>query len=315
MGTWGSLLALSNQALAEVDPLVMNLLVAQDIPQLQSLDIGRYVDIVDEWTRDLAQQIPAHESEFWKSPQDWGHDHALFKLGLISWYLDLVLGMAYREDQRELTSIKYTNPSDLFLNGLIDTLRGTCGNMAALYVAIAWRLGWPVSLACVGHHLYARYDDGQVMHNIEATNTGKGGFSTPPDQFYIEKYSLPKKAIQCGSDLKSLTPREMLGMFIGLRARHYDNTDARGDAEREYLIARSLFPNNRILYRGQMNLSVQLSIDRFEMQEEGAPESLLEWLQWFYPTRGGKTQKLQLQLNEAKHANTAETLLQAWNAK
>src|SRR5262249_50895476 len=80
------------------------------------------------------------------------------------------------------TKVRYTDPSDLFLNGVMETRRGTCGNMSMVHVALAWRLGWPVSLACVHSHHITRYDDGRVRYNIEATDTGRGGFVAPTDE-------------------------------------------------------------------------------------------------------------------------------------
>jgi hypothetical protein len=32
--------------------------------------------------------------------------------------------------------------------------------MAALHLALGWRLGWPVSLAVVGWHVILRFDNG-----------------------------------------------------------------------------------------------------------------------------------------------------------
>jgi regulator of sirC expression with transglutaminase-like and TPR domain len=87
---------------------------------------------------------------------------------LVCWYIDVVLGVAYREDQREAKRILYTDPTDLFINGVMDTARGTCGNMALLHVVLGRRIGLPVSLACVGSHFICRgavtlvaTDDGQ----------------------------------------------------------------------------------------------------------------------------------------------------------
>jgi hypothetical protein len=96
----------------------------------------------------------------------------------------VVLGVHYRPDQRGVTGVLYTDPSDLCLNGVMDTRQGTCGNMAALHVALAWRLGWPLHLACAGPHMFCRYDDGQVVHNIECTNNGQRGFQSHPDSWY-----------------------------------------------------------------------------------------------------------------------------------
>jgi hypothetical protein len=85
----------------------------------------------------------------------------------------------------------------------MDTRRRTCANMAALQVAISWRLGWPVSLARVRSHCICRYDDGKVTHNIEATQAGYGGFKSDPDEYLIKQYGLSPKAISSGSDLRA----------------------------------------------------------------------------------------------------------------
>lgn len=88
---------------------------------------------------------------------------------MLAGYMGKYLGLEYIPEQRQSKAVWYTNPSDLFLNGLIDTKQGTCANMPVLHVAIARRLGWPVSLACVHSHFVSRFDDGEVVYNIEPT--------------------------------------------------------------------------------------------------------------------------------------------------
>ena len=202
-----SLLGQSNQELRLADPLWMNLLVASGIPLLKDLEIARYQRTADEWAEDLRRRLPRMEAHFHKAPHSWKNDVHFFRLGALCWYVDERLGIRYREDQRDLKRVLYTDPTDLFLNGVMDSRRGTCGNMAALHVAIGWRLEWPVSLACVGSHLICRYDDGKVAHNIEATNNGKGGFHSHPDEYYLKEHRLTKTAVRCGSDLRRHAPR------------------------------------------------------------------------------------------------------------
>jgi hypothetical protein len=217
MQDYRELLALPEGEMAKVDPLVMNLLVAKSIPRPAELDIPRYVALADEWAGLVRSRLPSLERFFWQSPQDWKNDVNLFRLGVLCEILQSDLGIAYREGQRDLTSVLYTEPTDLFLNGVMDTRRGTCCNMAVLHVAIGWRLGWPVSLACVRSHLVCRFDNGEVTHNIEATYPGTGAFKSDPDAYLIREYSLPAIAIASGSDLCALNHREMLGVFIGFR--------------------------------------------------------------------------------------------------
>jgi hypothetical protein len=247
MASLEALIDLSEAELAKTDPLVMNLTVARDIPRLARLDIDHYRRSVNGWALDLARRLPGAEVEFRKTPQDWRSDLAFFRLGFLCWYVDEVLGIRYREDQKNLLSVSYTAPRDLFVNGVIDTRRGTCGNMSALHVAVGWRLGWPVSLACARWHILCRYDDGKVTHNIEATNNGQGGFSAPADAYYLKEYGIREWAVRCGSDLAALRPRELLGLFVSLRARHYHDCGNFQRALVDYQLAHRLFPNNRLI--------------------------------------------------------------------
>jgi hypothetical protein len=160
----------------------------------------------------------------------------------------------------------------------MDTRRGTCANMAALHVAIGSRLGWPVSLACVRSHYICRYDDGMVTHNIEATQAGFGGFKSDPDDYLIEKYELTPKAISSGSDLRAVTSRELMGIFVGFRGRHMRDTGRLDEAELDYLLARYLFPSSRSLYIEAIAAAVQGSDRLFDARETGSPQSLANWI-------------------------------------
>jgi len=222
--------------------------------------------------------LATFEDQFHASPGAWKDDIRFFRLGVLCWYVADVLGIRYREDQRDLHSVSYTDPADLFVHGVMDTRQGTCGNMAALHVALAWRLGWPLHLACAGPHIFCRYDDGEVVHNIECTNNSQGGFQSHPDEHYQESRGIPDAAIECGSDLRALTPRQMLGLFVGLQGRHREDTGLLAEAEKDYLQARTLFPENRRLYMAQVGVSVQLSDRRFHEGETGHYTGLARWL-------------------------------------
>lgn len=301
----GHLLSRSDDQLAAVDPLVMNLIVAKGVPSLADLSISHYQDIVNGWASDFVDRcLPVWEPHFHRNPHDFKNDIRYFRLGMVCQYLELEVGIEYNRDQRELQGILYTNPSDLFLNGVLDTHQGTCGNMAALQMAMGWRLGWPVSLACVNSHFILRYDDGETVYNIEATQSGYGGFKSDPDDYLIETKHLPPIAIESGSDLRALRPSEVLGVFIGLRARHFRdvgvNSNNRAilvDSERDWLLARYLFPTNRVLYKHQMAVSSMRGYMLFERHEAGHPDSYSACLNqiqqaFLQPTSNGEVQAL-----------------------
>jgi hypothetical protein len=54
--------------------------------------------------------LPAYEQEFWKTPQDWDNCIHMFRL-------DVDVGIAYKEDQRQLEKVSYTDPNDLLFPG------------------------------------------------------------------------------------------------------------------------------------------------------------------------------------------------------
>jgi transglutaminase superfamily protein len=177
-----------------------------------------------------------------------------------------------------MQGIIYTDPNDLFLTGVMDARRGTCASLTALYIALAWRMRWPVSLATADYHLICRYDDGKVIHNIEVSSLGSGGFKSPADDYYMQQYRLPIKAVRCGSELRCVTPREMLGLFVDFRGRHLENVGKSFLGEADYLLARYLFPRNRHLHYAQGMASVQTGMDLFEEGEVGHPKETAAWV-------------------------------------
>jgi hypothetical protein len=309
--TLRDLLGYTDTHLAVTDPLEMNLLVAKEIPGREHLDISAYKRTADGWANEIKQGLREAEREFHRTPHDWKNDLNFFRLGYLCWYVDVQLKIRYREDQKDLQSVIYTDPDDLFLNGVMDSRRGTCGNMAALHVALGWRFRWPVSLASVGSHLICCYDDGKVTHNIEATRTGGEGFHSHPDDYYLRTHRLTRKAVDCGSDLRALSPREMLGVFVGFRARFYENTGKFEAAEADYLLARSLYPRSRKLHLAQLVVSVQNGMDLFEAWERGHPVEMARWLQevvrlapWQYQPNGQYKEKTDAGTTNREHTYT-----------
>jgi hypothetical protein len=51
-----SLLGMSDATLGAVDPVVLNLTVAKEIPSLDGLDVPYFVSLADEWANDLRRQ-------------------------------------------------------------------------------------------------------------------------------------------------------------------------------------------------------------------------------------------------------------------
>ena len=277
------LLWLSEEELAAVDPLVMNLAVAKGLPCFAGLEIDGYAHAADEWAADIRRRLPGAEGKFRRSPADWKNDIRFFRLGMVCWYVDTVLRVTYPDELAEAGDQLYADPENVFLNGLMERRRDSSASMPVLHVALAWRLGWPVSLACAGTHLFCRYDDGEVTHNIEATTFGRGGFRSHPDEYYRRQFGIPSIAVSCGSDLRSVSAREMLALFIAIRGFHFAAVGRIREAERDLLLARHGFPRNRVLYRSQMEASLQCGLRLFHAGEDGHPAKVGSRLGCLFP--------------------------------
>jgi hypothetical protein len=276
------LLALDSTGLEAADVVRMNLAVARGIPCLADLDIGRYCRIVDGWTEQFARWLPGMEREFHRAPSRFKDDIRFFRVGMLAVFLGLELGIDYIEEQKQVKGIRYNDPSDLFLNGLIDRQRGTCGSMPALHVAMSRRMGWPVSLACEKGHNFSRFDDGKVIYNVDPSRVQPGTFFEDSDDGFIRRYGLPRKAASCGSDLRSLSAREMLGLFLALRGRYFGDIEDHDRAETSYCLARALFPRHRTTYIACMYHTLVHGRWLFDSGELGHPQSLYETLAQTY---------------------------------
>lgn len=274
MRNYLELLGMSDPELAQVDPIEMNLLVARSIPSLEGLDIGHYQRMADRIAEGVRERLRRVENGFYRRCTYWKNDLNFFRLGILYEYLDRIVGIKYKEEHQGLTGLTgvlYTDPSDLFLNGIMDTQQGTCGSMATLYVAIAQRLGWPVFLACARAHHFARYDDGKVQYCMETSWMGHGVISEGTDENYIRSHKLSPRVVSSESDLCALTPRETLGIFVGLRARHMQDSGNLKEAAKDYLLARYLFPSNHYLYLKGTGATLLRAGEIYELGDEGHP--------------------------------------------
>jgi hypothetical protein len=275
--TLWQLLALDDVELEAADLVELNLSVAHEIPSLAHLDVRHYCRIVDEWTHAFRAWLPGQEQKFRGRKAYFKNDIRFFRVGMLATYMGRFLGVRYIESHKKATEVYYTNPSELFLNGVIDTKRGSCGNMAALHVAISRRMGWPVSLACANSHFLSRFDDGEVVHNIEATHVDEtGAFTSDPDDVCMRVQRIPEKAVECGSDLRCLTAREMIGAFLGVRGRYYADVGDLDRADPSYALSRVLFHRYRRAYIGAIAPMLKRGEQLFDRGERGHPDSLFE---------------------------------------
>jgi regulator of sirC expression with transglutaminase-like and TPR domain len=101
------------------------------------------------------------------------------------------------EREVEDDSIKF-----MLLPYVIENKRGSCLGLAALYLALAEKLGLEVKGVLVPRHFFLRYQ----KRNIELLRKGEA----MPDEWYQKTWQVPEGA---GAYMRSLTERELLAVF------------------------------------------------------------------------------------------------------
>jgi hypothetical protein len=241
---------MSDEQLRRVDPLVMNLAVARGVPEYGRIDVRKYVSAVDAWAAMIAEANRLAEPHA-AGDSAYEHDRRVWLAG----GMDTMLAGPRCRVTYTKAKLDPARPGQQFVCGLIDTRQGTCATMPVLYMSIGHRLGWPIRAVVARDHMWARWDDGQAegkdgaRFNLEATATSVDGpesaFYTPPDEAYIKDMRVSRLALGCGSDMTSLTPRQVLGVFLQGRAGYWAAKGSWTKAEHDLLLAVRCFPQNR----------------------------------------------------------------------
>jgi len=230
--TVDELMALTDEELGKVDPLIVNLAVARGIPEFADLDVDRYSRTLDEWAATIRFDTERHWYRFQNDPAAFNDSEAEYRICWLASDINAVFKIDY-----DLADFDAADPANLFLNGLIDRKLGTCVSMPMLYVALGWRLGYPIKLVSVPIHLFARWDDGEARINIEATGYG----AELADEFYEAEYLVSRRCKERGAEMASLASRETLAMLLlsraGYWAGHGDHDRAVQDSLRANLLS------------------------------------------------------------------------------
>jgi hypothetical protein len=123
-------------------------------------------------------------------------------------------------------------------------------------------------------------------------------WSCRTDEEFLADVAIPKSALRCGSDLRALSKRELLGIFVALRARHICDvgkaTEDEGrmiESESDLLLSRYLFPRRQDTYKFQMAISAMRGETLFDEHETGHPVTFADFLEGMYRDRHGPTQE------------------------
>lgn len=220
------LLALPPDQLEHVDLAVLNLLCATGLRGAEHLNVQQDLDTLDTWARHVAAETLRNFPRFARNPDEYGGSLASYRMMMLATVLQQDFRAHYSPNrarpqlrgEREPDDAFFVDSREVLLHGLLGGDRaGACSSLPVLYVAVAQRLGYPVSLAAVTGHLYVRYEDGDKHLNVEATSLG---YNSYPDEHY-RKWPYPTddaEAREYGL-LRPKTKAEMLGAFLIIRAQ------------------------------------------------------------------------------------------------
>ena len=130
-----------------------------------------------------------------------------------SWFWSLATVLKEEGFQYDFSPDYKQHQSSHTLSGLLDTKRGFCDSMTALYIAVAQRVGLHPHPAMAPGHIFARFFvmdfKGKRFLNIEATSWG-----VTSDDEIICKFHVTPSAIESGAYMRTLSYREYLGLFM-----------------------------------------------------------------------------------------------------
>ena len=126
------------------------------------------------------------------------------------------------------------DPGNYLLESVLARRKGNCLGLSLLYLALADRLGIPFRGVYVPSHCFVRYEGNGVRMNVEFAETGA---SWEDDRYRREFRILPSRPY-----LRSLSPAEMLGVFLKTLGAGYSRKGREEDALRLYAEAGRLYP-------------------------------------------------------------------------
>lgn len=144
-----------------------------------------------------------------------------WRVRVLNTYLFRTEGFRYDKDD-----VYVTKRDNRYLNGILDTKKGSCVTLPLLYLSVAQRLGYPVYAVSAPMHYFLRYADPKFKEqNIEATSGG--GYN--PDEEYIAVLQISKTALKSGAYMRTMSHKEFLADLLAQNATYWAR---KGDIKR-----------------------------------------------------------------------------------
>lgn len=250
--SYAKLLAIPDAELEQLDIAVVNLLCAQGLNGSENLNIDASIKILDEWAKLVKQAEKKYSAGFFQNRQKYNDSYAMFQAVNLGLTLKEDLKCRYNQElvesgaMEDIQSTRFFKDSrDIFIHGFTGKQTGSCSSLPVLMVSVGRRCGYPLKLVTCKGHLFCRWDDDKEIFNIE---TACPGVDSKPDSYY-KRWPHPASDAEVQSEkyLKSLSPREELGLFFDLRGACLQSNQQFFEAIESYNCALKSFPNSKYI--------------------------------------------------------------------
>jgi hypothetical protein len=233
----------------DIDLALANWLMATDIPEFHDMTRQSWFTQLGNMTEQVRTEMQRMQVNGYggTDPNDPKARCQRFCSAIIG------LHFSYAEQFREenLTAAQsqalYSNPDNVFLAGLLRTGQGSCVSMPLIYLVIGQKLGLPVHLVALGKHFFIRWDEPGFRMDIETTSVSKIAW-TPNDSTYLDIEGMKRDQL-CGSDLRNLTNREVVGELLFTRMSYWHAKGDKYEAQSQYDLvqAHELAPDDPVI--------------------------------------------------------------------
>jgi hypothetical protein len=249
-GSLQALLGCPASKLDRVDIARMNLICAEGLPGIDSLNVDGYLALLETMAARIRGETERYFYRFRTRPEEFENSEGFFRMVMMAVVLAEDFGVHYAPDkigtaaEARMDDGFFADAKDVFLQGATGLGRqGTCSSLPVLQVAVGRRLGYPLKLVTTKGHLFVRWEDNQERFNIEATGKGVNRFS---DDYYRHwPLELTEEEERAESYLRSLGPSEELAVFLSIRGMCLRQAGRRPEAAQAFAAAARLAPTCR----------------------------------------------------------------------
>ena len=204
-------LSLTDEEIRNADPGEMNLKLAVDLPGAKGIDIPALVHQLNKWANAVRHFTDKVRPQFQRDPLRFNKSIGQFRISCMLTVIQRDFGVRY---QQELAEGEWDarDSRTQFIHGPLKGYGGTCANLPILYLAIGWRLKYPLHLVRCREHLFLRWEGDGDRFNFEGTTKGL----IVHDDVHYRHHPKPAEPdrLRSGEYLTNLTPAQNIGLMF-----------------------------------------------------------------------------------------------------